>query len=51
MDEKILSVLTQIRKVMEDWKEQKRIGKTIFEVNWSQGGIGDIEITEKEKVK
>ena len=50
MDEKILSVLTKIRKHMELLKKQLFTGKLTVETNWSPGGIGkEIDVIVKWK--
>lgn len=51
MDEQILSVLTNLRRHCELLHKQNFTGKLIIDINWNQGGIGEVEITKKEKVK
>lgn len=45
------SVLEKIDAFLSKWLRDKKTGQITVEVNMSQGGIGEMEIKTKEKVK
>lgn len=47
----LASVIEKISSFLKWWIGKKKSGKVTIEINTSQGGIGDIEISTKEKFK
>ena len=50
-DPTIIKTLTDIRRVMKEWRIKGKTGSTTFKVNWSQGGIGETNFSTDETVK